>query len=582
KAAGLREAIFQQTDAIAQDANVWNPAEISKADSTGQTQLKIATDSSQKISEVIAEGTITANSTYTIDTKLPEGIRELTALRIDALPKDLEAAIRTPEMGFVLSILRVHLIDENGKEISEVKFADAFCDEPHPKFDPKKSLEHNGEGWADHTKISFPRYGVFVTSQPVPVPPGSGLRLSMRFSMSATGAIALCIQRGQFSVSDSKRWTELLSDDGFRELQSELAEVKKQRNAIEGIKLPVMAELPDELQRRSFVFTRGNWLDKGEEVESDIPALFGSLPEESADRLAMARWLVSKENPLTARVMVNRLWEQLFGMGIVETVEDFGTSGTLPSHPELLDHLALRFQNDHQWSVKKLLRSIVLSATYRQSSHATPEKVERDRQNRLLARGPRQRLTAEMVRDQALLFSGKLSRKMYGKPVMPPQPDGIWRSVYSGAKWEVSEGENRYRRAIYTYWKRTSGYPSFITFDMPSREVCSLRRITTNTPLQALVTLNDEAFVELAQEFAKRITEIEQSPQDSIAAGYALAVGQEIGADKLGRLVELYETALAKFDDDPDAARQLAETREEFAMTIVANAMLNLDEVLSR
>lgn len=582
RAANLRQEIFARTHKLAKDRQLWLPLKISQADSTGQTQLRIATNDAHQVSEVIAEGTISANSTYTIETPLPAGLSELTALRIDALPKDIVAAVRTPEMGFVLSMLRVHLIDKEGRELSEVKFVDAFCDEPHPKFDPQNSLKNNGEGWADHTKISFPRYGVFVTGKPVSIPPESKLRLSMRFSMSATGNIALCIQRGQLSVSDSTRWTELLAEDSFTELQKELAAVKGKRSQIQGTKLPVMAELPVELQRRSFVFTRGNWLNKGKEVESGIPELFGRLEGESADRLVMARWLVSSDNPLTARVMVNRLWEQLFGMGIVETVEDFGTSGTLPSHPELLDHLALRFQNDHQWSVKKLLRDIVLSATYRQSSHATSKEVERDRQNRLLDRGPRQRLTAEMVRDQALLLSGKLSRKMYGKPVMPPQPDGIWRSVYSGAKWETSDGENRYRRAIYTYWKRTSGYPSFITFDMPSREVCSLRRITTNTPLQALVTLNDEAFVELAQAFARRIAELGETPKESISAGYSLAVGQEIDTAKLERLVELYETAITKYEADPQRAGQLAESREEFAMTIVANAMLNLDEVLSR
>ena len=202
-----------------------------------------------------------------------------------------------------------------------------------------------------------------------------------------------------------------------------------------------MDELPEPMRRSTFVFTRGLWLDKGEEVEPDTPEILPPLPDGTArNRLTMARWLVSKENPLTARVMVNRVWAQLFGTGIVETEEDFGTSGTLPSHPELLDHLALRFQNEHGWRLKSLLREMVLSATYRQSSRITPEKLAADPQNRLLSRGPRQRLTAEMVRDQALVLSGRFSPKMYGPPVMPPQPDGIWRSVYSNAKWVTATG----------------------------------------------------------------------------------------------------------------------------------------------
>jgi hypothetical protein len=294
----------------------------------------------------------------------------------------------------------------------------------------------------------------------------------------------------------------------------------------------------------------------------------------------MARWLVSGDNPLTARVMVNRLWQELFGTGIVETAEDFGTSGALPSHPELLDNLALRFQNEHVWSAKQVLRELVLSAAYRQAGVATAEKIERDPRNRLLSRGPRTRLSAEMIRDQALALSGKLSMKMYGKPVMPPQPEGVWRSVYSGAKWEASQGEDRFRRAVYTYWKRTSGYP--LTFDAPSRDICTVRRETTNTPLQALVTLNDEGHIELAKGFAEQMAAGGKDPQAQIAAGYRSATGHAMAPEKLARCVALHEEALAAFDKNPEDAAKLAATREAYALTIVANALLNLDEVLTK
>lgn len=325
-------------------------------------------------------------------------------------------------------------------------------------------------------------------------------------------------------------------------------------------------------------------MDKGREVQPGTPAELAPLPDGKAhDRLAVARWLVSPENPLTARVMVNRLWEQLFGTGLVETVEDFGTSGTMPSHPELLDHLALRFQNELGWSVKSLLRELVLSATYRQTSASTPQAIAADPENRLLSRGPRQRLTAEMIRDQALVVSGKWSPKMYGPPVMPPQPEGIWRSVYNDRKWENAQDENRYRRALYTFWKRTSAYPSMMMFDSPSREACTARRITTNTPLQALVTLNDEVYVELAAAFAERMAqEGGQSPEDQIAWGYQTATGRPPAPPTLGDLNNLYEFARQRFSADPAASRQVAVSPELAALSIVAGAIFNLDEVLTR
>jgi hypothetical protein len=344
-----------------------------------------------------------------------------------------------------------------------------------------------------------------------------------------------------------------------------------------------MIEQATAVARRTYMFARGNWLDKEKEVQPGVPAVMPPLPDGvRADRLAMAKWLVSRENPLTARVLVNRLWQQLFGLGIVETAEDFGTSGMLPSHPELLDYLALRLQNDHAWSVKKILREMVLSATYRQDGTSTADKLAKDPRNIFLSRGPRTRLTAEMIRDQALALSGRFSAKMYGKPVMPPQPEGVWRSVYNGAKWETSEGEERYRRAVYTYWKRTSGYPSMMTFDAPSRDVCVVRRVSTNTPLQALVTLNDQAFVELAQGFAERMEKAGGEPKTQIDAGYRAATGRAIPSSKLRTLVDLYDDAAAAFDEKSDQAKPLAATRERYALTVVANAMLNLDEVLTK
>jgi hypothetical protein len=280
---------------------------------------------------------------------------------------------------------------------------------------------------------------------------------------------------------------------------------------------------------------------------------------------------------------VNRIWSELFGVGLVETVEDFGSSGEPPLNQALLDHLALRFQNELGWSLKKLLREVVLSATYRQDARVTRALEARDPQNRLLARGPRTRLSSEMVRDQALAVSGLLSGKMFGPPVMPPQPEGIWDIVYSGAKWETAKGEDRYRRALYTFLRRTAAYPSYLTFDSPSREVCVTRRIKTNTPLQALVTMNDPVYVECAVALAGRMRrEDGEDVRKQIAFGYELATGRPPTKDALGALQGLHKTSLVRYQADPELAKKLAGTPEEAALALVANALLNLDDSLTK
>ncbi|QEH39701.1 DUF1553 domain-containing protein [Chitinophaga sp. XS-30] len=354
--------------------------------------------------------------------------------------------------------------------------------------------------------------------------------------------------------------------------------------------MPVMVENPQEMFRQTYTFERGNWLVKGEAVSPDVPASLNPFPANAPrNRLGLAQWLVDEQNPLTARVMVNRMWEQLFGTGLVETLEDFGTQGFLPSHPGLLDYLAYRFMHDHQWSMKGILREMVLSAAYRRDSRSSPELQEKDPANRYLARGPRFRLTAEQVRDQALAVSGLLSRKMHGPSVMPYQPDGIWESVWSGEYWKTSEGGDQYRRALYTFLKRTSPYPSTITFDGSSREVCLQRRIRTNTPLQALVTLNDPVYVEAARHLAMNMHKTGGTDKTAcIRAGYKAAMYRAVTPAKLEALEKLYGQALEKFRKDPQAAatflqqQQQTGTEHLAALTVVANAIMNLDEFLSK
>jgi hypothetical protein len=354
---------------------------------------------------------------------------------------------------------------------------------------------------------------------------------------------------------------------------------------------PVMDENPDGMRRISQVFERGNWLVKGDTVTPGIPHALNPMPANAPkNRLGLAMWLTSKQNPLTARTMVNRLWEQLFGTGLVETVEDLGTQGIPPSNRELLDYLSYQFMYTYNWDIRKLLKEIVMSATYRQDSKLTKDDLDKDQPNKYYARGPRVRLSAEQIRDQALWVTGLLSEKMYGPSVMPYQPEGIWRSPYDGRVWELSKGENKYRRAVYTYWKRTAPYPSMMSFDGVAREVCTARRIRTNTPLQALVALNDEAYLDMARKMASRLQRLTtNTPQQQITLVYGRAAARTIAAPTLSSLMKLYVRALEKFDKNKKDACEMAggtgskeNTAATAALTVVINAILNLDEVITK
>ncbi|HET6327426.1 MAG TPA: PSD1 and planctomycete cytochrome C domain-containing protein [Planctomycetaceae bacterium] len=360
--------------------------------------------------------------------------------------------------------------------------------------------------------------------------------------------------------------------------------------------VPVMRELPRDKNRETHVMIKGNFLVPAEAVGPGVPAFFGALPKgPSSDRLAMARWLVDRNNPLTARVAVNRIWSQIFGQGIVETEEDFGTQGRPPSHPELLDYLAVEYQQ-HGWDTKALIRRLVTSATYRQSSRETPEVVQKDSANRLYSRAPRFRMEAEMVRDQALALSGLLSQRMKGPSVFPPQPDGLWRAAFNGSDrtWATSPGAEAHRRGLYTFWRRTIPYPSMTTFDAPSREVCSVRRVRTNTPLQAFVTLNDPVYVEAAQALSRRIMlEGGLSPRERCRFALRLCLARPPKPEQVAELEALLLDERRHYQADLPAARALAvgaegtlpaglDAADLAAWTVVANVLLNLDGVLTK
>ncbi|HRA89773.1 MAG TPA: DUF1553 domain-containing protein, partial [Planctomycetaceae bacterium] len=401
------------------------------------------------------------------------------------------------------------------------------------------------------------------------------------------------------AVDRTQEETLQLADHFRLNLAPELAGVRQELKTLQaefdGTKpeasVPILRELAEDKHRTTMLQFRGSYLDKGHEVHEGVPAVFPPIPEgEPVNRLTFAQWLISEENPLTARVVVNRYWENLFGRGIVLTSEEFGSQGEVPTHPQLLDWLARELM-ESGWDTRRILRLIVTSATYRQSAKVTPEAAAADPDNRWLARGPRVRLSAEMVRDQALQVAGLLSHKMFGPPVKPPQPNlGLSAAFGSSTDWQTSMGEDRYRRGIYTTWRRSNPYPSMATFDAPNREVCTLRRNQTNTPLQALVTMNDPVYIEAAQALARLMLSHEGTRPKQIAFGFKKCLLREPSKAELSVLTQLFEDTHQEFASQPDNAAKLAtdplgtlpegmDTINAAAMTVVCNVLLNVDEM---
>ena len=349
--------------------------------------------------------------------------------------------------------------------------------------------------------------------------------------------------------------------------------------------------------RPTFILDRGMYDAPTEQVAMEVPAVLAhSSPLVQPNRLGLARWLFSPKNPLTARVVVNRYWHMLFGRGLVHTLEDFGSQGALPSHPELLDFLALSFQSSG-WDVKSLLRLIVTSATYRQSSQASPSLREIDPDNELLARGPSHRLSAEMVRDNALLASGVLSEKIGGPSVKTYQPEGLWGKTHFSRllnAYEPDTGQNLYRRSLYTFIRRTAPPPSMTVFDASDRAMCIVRRQATSTPLQALLLLNEPQLLEAARLLAERVLRDHSADLDaSIRTAFHLLTSQELSHEQLELSRELFKQEYEKYREDlPGAAELLRigasprnpslELPEVAAMTVLVNMMMNYDAVYTK
>lgn len=533
----------------------------------------------------------------TVSTDMPL----ITALLIEAPTADPEKALHTPERGFIVDKIDAWIVQSDG---SSDKIAFQFFapdsennlessmtqlvrnknvnnPETLVQSDVMKRLARNSI-FAAHPNHFRKRWIAAVPAEPLRLAPDAAIKIQLTNLAAPLNTAPAQIPRVRVKASDKPRWTEFANSTELEENIARLEKLERRIKEIDTVPVPVMKEQPAYAQRATLQFDRGNFLSKtGPSISPGVPELFTQHTDEAQpdDRLALAQWFFSPQQPLTARIAVNRYWEQLFGAGIVETLEDIGSIGEEPSHPKLLDWLALHFQNDLQWDMKALLREMVTSATYRQSATMTPSLRDKDPRNRLLARGPHQRLTAEMVRDQALLASGLLTNKLGGPPVMPPQPEGLWsgRANFGGASWIEDTGPDRYRRALYTFIKRTTVYPSFLTFDASDHQVSLARRIPTNTPLQALVTLNDPVYREAAEALATRVRE--QVPGnneqdvlgDRLNHGAYRVLSRELTTQELRILRQLYNDLINENDGTPDDA-----------LTEAASALLNLDAALTR
>lgn len=529
------------------------------------------------------------------------------------------------EVSFPLNGGREIAFNDATADFVQHNFAeDAVVTDVAPKDNAKGRKPRGAQkGWAISGGTGKPHALTLLAANPLEIPAGARLVVSIEqqsefpkhtlghFRLSATddAGVRQYVQTpagvvAALSVPDAQRSAAQRTDivtyylrEIAPELASErdrLADLAKQLAAITPATVPIYRELAGNQRRKTRVQIRGNYLVHGEEVGEGVPAAFPPLPPGAPlNRLTLARWLVDAGNPLTARVIANRFWETIFGIGLVRTSEEFGAQGEQPSHPELLDWLATELVRQ-KWDVKQFIKLLVTSETYRQSSRVTPELAERDPENRLLARGPRVRLSAEGVRDEALAVSGLLSRKMFGPSVRPLRPAlGLSAAFGGGLDWQTSTGEDLHRRALYTEWRRTSPYPSMAAFDAPSREICTLRRNRSNTPIQALVTMNDPVYVEAAQALARRMIGSAKTPAEQVTHGFRRVLARLPSASELKRLLVLRDEALADFRQDAKRAVEMAtnpigpvpagaDVTELAAWTTVAGVLLNLDETLMK
>jgi hypothetical protein len=604
----------------------WQILQPSGLNSSGGSTLTLLDDQS-----VLVGGGNPQQDVYEITAKTDQ--TGLTAVRLEALTHPSlpgGGPGRHTNSNFVLSEFELTAVSvRDPQQTQSIKFARAEADYNQANYEVAKAIDGTvagNSGWAvDGPTRKEPATALFIAAEPFGFEGGTELKFRLRHEASfsthgvgrprlavtsqPTGEVSLVGLPGEILELVRRPLSELKPEERakleqyYLELQSargkavltEIARVEKEKqNAFP----PTMIMREQETLRPTFVLNRGQYDQPAEQVSAGVPAVFPKLaPDDKPNRLAFARWLVSPQHPLTARVAVNRIWQRLFGVGLVKTSEDFGLQGELPSDPELLDWLATEYIRSG-WDTKALYRLIMTSATYRQTSDVGREAYLRDPDNRLLARGPRFRLEAEEVRDAALAVSGLLVNKLGGPSVYPYQPPGLWtelnnRPGYS-TEYPQGKGEQLYRRSLYSFWKRTVPLPMLKILDAPDREVCTLQRSRTNTPLQALLLWNAPQFVEAARHLALRM--LEQKPgeaADPAACGFKLVTGREAKAEELAVIREHFAAERTRFAADEAAAKQLLGVGDSpmneglsladyAAWTSVARMLLNLDEFITK
>ena len=575
----IRSWLNGQLDAVV-PWSIWIPATAS----SNLPYLRIVDGQSNaattELGVVFASGDSTKHDTFQLE--LPARSSVTNALRLEALPDDRLPArgpgmtdYEGPDGDFFLSEFVVR--DESGATLEIESATETYAKNAFGKNPVSAALAVDGDlqtGWSANGRAGLASTAVFVLSNPIPA--GTPVSIEMhfgrhfssslgKFRLSATAAEspgpATLLTMEQLSVSDPAndekvRESFLLSHPRWTSVAAEYVGL---RQTPPGQPTLVMRERGPENPRATYLRHRGEYTQPSELVEPRLPeALLGPEADVPKDRLAFARWLVSEENPLTARVVVNRHWAALFGNGLVRTLDDFGMQGEVPSHPDLLDYLAVSLR-DNGWSIKWLHRMVVTSEAYQQQSDFEEQTSDAAR---FIARFPRQRLEAEVIRDAALFAAGILSDKMYGPPVRPPQPEAAQSANYKKSKWVASKGPDRFRRSVYTYVKRTAPFEMYLTFDGISGEACVARRDRSNTPLQALTLLNDPMFMEIAERFGERMQGLEGKPGERIATGFRWLLARHPTKSELAALEAFYQ--------------------KHPQYTAVARVLLCLDEAITR
>ena len=591
----------------------WTPMKVKSFSSNGGSDYRLLKNDS-----VLLAGKVPEIATYTVEVETD--LKSITGFKLEALthpdlPGNGPGRGDVVRSNFVLHEFGAS-VKEGGEE-SQLNLLNADSDFSQKNWDVSGAIDGNGKtGWAISPQFGKPHFATFQLERAIENRDGSSfvfrleqnfgkgrvignLRLSAISDPSGVGSLPRGIlavlkkPTGKRKAKDVEKLKAhfLESDARFAKLETNLARLKQDRSLLKPDQTLVMIELAKP--RKTRILKRGNFLAPDTEVFPATPERLPKLKKPS-NRLDLARWLVRRDNPLTARVAVNRWWAEFFGSGIVATLEDFGTQSEPPTHPDLLDWLAVELM-ESGWDMKHVLKTIVMSQGYQQSSRMTPELLEKDPRNLLHARAPRFRMDAERLRDNALAISGLLSTRMHGKPIMPYQPNGLWRQTgRNEPKWLEQKDENRWRRGIYIVYRRAAPYPSMVNFDAPDRSSCMVSRPRTNTPSQALTMLNDPAYVEMALALADRILVGCENPSKRIDYAFHLAATRSAVPREVKILEDLIQDRHSHYREHPEKVSAILKNpkffyepkhddRIELATWLhVANALLNLDETLTR